>query len=119
VSDWRALRFAPAPGTRLCAVDDIPPTGLDVVLGEGKDAFRIAVFRTPDGLRAYLNRCPHFGIPLNVRPTFTLHHDAVLCVSHFALFRLSDGYCVEGPCEGGSLDEIPVAVTEDELVCVG
>jgi len=116
VSDWRSLRFAPAPGTRLCALDEITPTGLEVVFGEGKDAFRVAVFNTPAGVRAYLNRCPHFGIPLNVKPTFTLHRDQVLCVSHFALFRLVDGFCVEGPCMGAGLEPIPLRVAGDGLV---
>lgn len=119
MSNWRTLRFAPAPGTRLCALDAIPPTGLEVVLGEGKDAFRIALFCTPVGVRAYLNRCPHFGIPLNVRPTFTFYRDTVICVSHFALFRLSDGYCVDGPCEGGSLDEIPIGLNGESIICAG
>ena len=118
MNDWRDLRFAPAPGTRLCGLDEVPPKGREVVLGVGKDAFRIAVFRTPEGVRAYLNRCPHFGTPLNVAPTFSVFRDTVICVSHFAMFRLADGYCIDGPCLGGSLDGIPVNL-EGEAIVVG
>jgi len=42
----------------------------------------------------------------------------VICVSHFAMFRLADGYCIDGPCLGGSLDGIPVNL-EGEAIVVG
>jgi nitrite reductase/ring-hydroxylating ferredoxin subunit len=108
VSGWRNLRFAPGPGTRLCDLDEVPPSGLDVVFGEGRDAFHVAVFVTADGVRAYHNRCPHFSIPLNVG-AFSVFSGSVICVNHFAMFRIADGYCIDGPCKGGNLDAIPVA----------
>ena len=31
-------------------------------------------------------------------------------------YRLDDGYCVEGPCEGMSLERIPIRVDDDGYV---
>ena len=42
MNDWRALPFAPSPGTPLCDVGDIPEGGAkEISFGEGKDAFGV------------------------------------------------------------------------------
>jgi nitrite reductase/ring-hydroxylating ferredoxin subunit len=44
--------------------------------------------------------------------TFRKH---VLCVNHYAAFRFDDGYCVEGPCLGASLDAVAVSVSDGRV----
>ncbi len=102
--------------TDLCGIEDVPDgSGLTFAFGEGKAAVGVIVLRDADAVTAYVNRCPHFWIPLNVgaRPaTFRKH---VLCANHYAAFRFADGYCVEGPCEGSSLEPVPLEVGDGRV----
>lgn len=61
-------------------------------------------------VRAYVNRCPHAGHPLNLRPHDFLTPDRtlLLCNSHGALFEISTGLCVAGPCSGARLPSVPI-----------
>lgn len=54
---------------------------------------------------AYINRCPHRGIPLEWQPDQFLDHSQSLiqCATHGALFLIESGECVAGPCSGQSL----------------
>jgi nitrite reductase/ring-hydroxylating ferredoxin subunit len=63
-------------------------------------------------VRAFLNCCPHAGLPLNLKPHGFLSPDGALlmCHSHGALFEKEDGLCVAGPCAGRSLRAIPIEV---------
>jgi nitrite reductase/ring-hydroxylating ferredoxin subunit len=65
-------------------------------------------------LVAYLNSCPHTGGPLDWVPDQFLDLDGELiqCATHAALFRISDGLCVHGPCAGQSLQVVKVEVTD-------
>ncbi|HJL19413.1 MAG TPA: Rieske 2Fe-2S domain-containing protein [Sandaracinaceae bacterium LLY-WYZ-13_1] len=65
-------------------------------------------------LRAYLNRCEHLPIPLDAGSREFLSADRryLVCGTHGALYRLGDGFCVEGPCAGRSLLALPVRVDE-------
>jgi nitrite reductase/ring-hydroxylating ferredoxin subunit len=68
--------------------------------------------RTRTEVRAYVNRCPHVGHPLNLRPHAFLSPDGslILCSSHGALFEKLTGYCVAGPCAGKVLQPVPLKV---------
>ena len=70
------------------------------------------VVRVGDGVYGYLNRCPHAGHPLDLRPQQFLTPDGtlILCSSHGALFEKVSGYCVAGPCAGRSLTAVPLQV---------
>jgi nitrite reductase/ring-hydroxylating ferredoxin subunit len=73
---------------------------------------RMFVLRVADTVHGYLNRCPHAGHPLDLRPQHFLTADGtlILCASHGALFEKSTGYCVAGPCAGRSLTPVPLEV---------
>ncbi|MBW2464949.1 MAG: Rieske 2Fe-2S domain-containing protein, partial [Deltaproteobacteria bacterium] len=64
--------------------------------------------------RAYLNECQHLAIPLGGRSGRLLTEDgkSLICRTHGALYRLTDGFCTEGPCLGTHL--APLALEEDE-----
>jgi nitrite reductase/ring-hydroxylating ferredoxin subunit len=79
-------------------------------VGEGDWPLRGFVLRCAQGVRGYVNRCPHAGHPLNLLPGRFLTPDGalILCSSHGALFEKATGYCVAGPCAGREL--MPVAL---------
>jgi len=61
-------------------------------------------------VRGFVNRCPHAGHPLNLRPHRFLTADStlILCSSHGALFEKSTGLCLAGPCAGQLLQPVPL-----------
>ena len=63
-------------------------------------------------LRVYLNRCQHLPIPLDGGSRRFLSADGshLECGTHGALYRLDNGHCVDGPCEGESLERIAFTV---------
>lgn len=66
-------------------------------------------------LHAYLNHCPHLGVPLNWQPdTFmSLEATHIQCSTHGALFNPDDGLCVSGPCRGESLTKLNIETDTD------
>jgi nitrite reductase/ring-hydroxylating ferredoxin subunit len=113
---WRERDFAPAPGTRVCGVEDVPDgMAKEFLFGEGRQAFRLLVLRSGARVFGYVNCCPHFSIPLNVEPDrFTLfEHEHIYCSTHCAMFRFQDGYCEDGPCAGASLERVALEVNTD------
>jgi nitrite reductase (NADH) small subunit len=55
---------------------------------------KVGLFRTPEGLFAINNVCPHRGAPLN---DGFVHNGAVTCPWHQWDFKLNDGTCVNVP----------------------
>ncbi len=116
LSDFPA---GPAAGTRL----DIDPamaagTAVDLTLGTDgtdDDAIRLLAVMSTDGLKLYLNRCPHFGTALNeFEPSLWDHrHRFLLCQTHGALFDPATGLCRRGPCKGDHLRAVAVRVSDD------
>ena len=80
--------------------------------------------------RAYLNRCRHLPIPLSFsrRASGALHvvssdfltpdGRALECRTHGALYRLDDGMCFEGPCQGRALLPIELSIELDALYLI-
>lgn len=116
---WYQEKNAPQPGTYLCPVSDIPLNGvIEFSFGaQRKTLFRMFVYNDAGHLRAYMNVCPHFDVPLNVRPgeMFTSDHSQFMCAIHYAKFNIHDGHCTEGPCEGVGLEAIPLIITNESL----
>jgi len=65
---------------------------------------------TPVGLRAWLNRCDHWPVPLDmddgdfISPLSGL----VTCKSHGAAYDPASGHCLMGPCRGAQLHAFAV-----------
>jgi nitrite reductase/ring-hydroxylating ferredoxin subunit len=117
--DWRDEPSAPAAGTVLGPLADVPANdGREYVFGEGRDAFCLFVVRAGDGVRAYRNVCPHLQMALNFAGDGFMASDGthLYCPMHGAKFRVEDGHCVEGPPEGEALTPIPVAVEGGRIV---
>ena len=89
---------------------------LSVSIGRDERGFPVDALVVRDGarLRAYVNICKHIAIPLDAGTGDFLDDEGhLVCLTHGALYRISDGLCVAGPCEGESLDEVEVEVEGD------
>jgi len=115
---WRTRPRAPMPGTRLCALADIPDgTAREFVFGRGTTVFSMFVVRRGDTAYGYLNLCPHYSQPLNYRAGAFMNESGtrIRCTMHFAEFRIEDGYGVSGAAERCWLDPVPVVRKGDDL----
>lgn len=97
----------------LCSLAELGADGCrGFTVGEGDWPLRGFVVGHGGDVHAYVNRCPHAGHPLNLKPHGFLTPDGalILCSSHGALFEKRTGYCVAGPCSGQSLRRVPVRI---------
>ena len=99
--------------------DSLAPLGsLAVRLPDGADAFVVRL--TNESFVAYLNRCPHWNVDLDmglgdfVDPSTAL----ITCRNHAAEFELATGLCVQGPCAGDRLYPLEVRVEDGRAVLV-
>lgn len=102
-------------GDRLCAVAELDATGAKgITLGEWPKAREFIVVRDGDTIRAYKNRCPHNSGTLETVPDRFLDEDRanLVCSTHGARFRVSDGYCISGPCRGEGLIGVAVLIAD-------
>lgn len=97
----------------LCRLDELSPGGCrEFRLGSGQWPLKGFLVRVGAEVRAYVNRCAHQALPLNILPDRFLTHDGsmILCTAHGAIFEKATGYCVAGPCSGLSLAGLPVHI---------
>ena len=97
------------------------PLGRPGELDAGGRPIEVLVVRGDDGEpRAYRNFCQHLPVPLDGGSREFLSDDGrhLCCGTHGALYRLDDGFCVEGPCEGSYLEPYRVRTEGDEMVLV-
>jgi nitrite reductase/ring-hydroxylating ferredoxin subunit len=100
----------------ICSLADLPEGSCrGFTLGTGDWPLHGLVLRVAGRVRGFVNRCPHAGHPLNLRPHrfFTADGLLILCNSHGALFERDTGYCVAGPCAGQSLAALPLTIEGD------
>lgn len=85
--------------------------------GEVRGGF---VLRCGDELFAYHNRCPHWGVDLDMGEGkfYSELSERLFCSSHGALFDPKTGHCELGPCVGDRLERFEVAVEAQDVVLV-
>lgn len=98
----------------LCALAELPSNGSRGFRRDG-----VALFCVTRGERIYLyrNRCPHFGLSLEWLPDrfLTSRGDQILCARHGARFRIEDGACTQGPCQGQALEPLGYELRDGTL----
>lgn len=102
----------------LCGLEDISDGEARGFAVEGPAlAQRLIVVRKGAQVFGYVNRCPHVPTRLDYNPGEFLDPDGVYieCQGHLAQFRIEDGYCIDGPCEGESLLAAPVRVADGRV----
>jgi nitrite reductase/ring-hydroxylating ferredoxin subunit len=68
-------------------------------------------------VRAFVNSCPHMGVPLNASgDKITTFDDTLLiCTMHGAMFEFDSGNCIGGPCAGRSLQSVDIIVENEAI----
>lgn len=124
---WHQLPHAPAPGTALLHRDavadgsvlmhEVPSTNADAPAA----AFHMLLLRSGDTVRAFANRCAHFGVPLAKQQSQLIFqpHSSITCNVHYARYRWADGTCDRGDCVGESLVSVPLVQDADGLLRIG
>jgi len=100
---------------RLCKLEDIP---IGSARGFHVSGHGIVVARPQAGIvSAYLNRCPHLGVPLNWQPDAFMDSESAFlrCSTHGALFEPQTGLCILGPCRGDKLWLLECEIQEDGI----
>jgi nitrite reductase/ring-hydroxylating ferredoxin subunit len=104
---------------RIASLDDIPPEGLRITYREGPfDEEAILLKLSHSDVRAYKNECRHLPMRLDEREPSDIwdaERTHLMCSSHGARYRPSDGLCVAGPCQGSHLRELPLVVEGSEV----
>jgi len=115
---WRDFPGAPAEGTRICAAAELPEAG---VASHDLDGFPILLVASTEGLRAYVNACPHQYLPLDWRSGNILSDDGgtLRCSNHDAGFDASTGAGIDGLGQGCALDPVPVHLSADGWLVIG
>jgi len=100
---------------QLCEMESLPDRGCrEFRYGRDDEVNRGFLVRLGDALYAYRNSCPHLQISLNWLPHHFLDERRVhiQCALHGALFDITTGECIRGPCFGRFLDSIPLQVAD-------
>lgn len=103
----------------LCRIDDIADPGAKgFEFGHGAHRFELVAVRKGGQIRVYINACPHQGTPLETFPDRFLTRDGsrLLCSTHGAEFRLEDGRCLKGPCQGQTLKPVSSSIEDGVLL---
>ncbi|MFA7585588.1 MAG: Rieske 2Fe-2S domain-containing protein [Novosphingobium sp.] len=119
---WRLRPQSPEPDTVLGGIEQIDDGGSkEFVFGAGLNAFRMFVVRKGERVFGYVNLCPHYSLPLNVRDNEFLSRDGlqIMCRRHLAIFTIEDGLCVDGACIGSKLDVVPLKVNDTGAITIG
>ena len=102
----------------LCSVDELvrgQARGCEVEV-EGR-ARSIIVYFDGEGISGYWNSCPHNRVRLDWREHdfMDLSGRYLQCAMHGALFEVSNGLCVHGPCYGQHLQPAPVSMNDGKV----
>ena len=105
----------------ICPVEDIPENdarGFCINIAGGTR--EIFIVRKDGEYFGYINRCPHTGVNLDWQPHRYLSQDGteIQCATHGARFRIRDGFCTWGPCQGQSLAQVSLVCDKDRLKVV-
>lgn len=120
ISDDRRIRVTAASGANRTPVfrvarERVIALGAIAFVGDGIAGI---VNTTPDGFSAWINDCPHWGMPLdaNTPDLLSAERDRLMCSVHGATFTLDTGLCDGGPCAGSRLTPLELDFEHDEIV---
>ncbi|MGY8813687.1 MAG: Rieske (2Fe-2S) protein [Gammaproteobacteria bacterium] len=103
----------------LCVIDDIPEDeARSFVINHNEIAIQLFIVKKANNVYAYENRCPHVGTSLDWQPNQFLDssNSWIQCSTHGALFRIEDGFCIQGPCVNQYLTGIKVEIKNKKII---
>ena len=82
---------------------------------DSEDGRSLILIRHEDGVRCYLNNCPHQDVPMNEAYKVDVNpfEKTIKCSVHDAWFNIDDGVCIEGPCWDEALESVAVKIDEN------
>jgi nitrite reductase/ring-hydroxylating ferredoxin subunit len=91
---------------------------LVVPLPDGSLAREALIVRDEHGeVRVYENVCQHVPIPLDAGGRRFLDAEGnLICATHGAVYRRTDGECISGPCMGRRLVALRARVSGDRVL---
>ncbi len=97
---------------KICLLSDIPDH--QAITCPYDDNYSMLVYRDGDTAYAYINSCPHAGVPLEWNAHEFMSADGLLlqCGTHGAQFEPPTGHCVHGPCKGAHLHKITIKLMD-------
>jgi len=101
----------------LCRLDDLPD-GTTQSFPPAPGGFTgLFAVRQGDVVFVYVNSCPHIGTPLDWVPGRFLSADGsrIVCATHGAEFRITDGECLRGPCFGDRLESVAARIEDGTI----
>lgn len=120
---WQQYRSAPAPGTRLVRLEELPSgTTRSLTLRGEQGSFPLLLVRLGNGTPlGYVNACPHQYLPLDQRGPRVLSQDGeqLRCTNHDATFSARTGEGTGGLGVGCALDPVPLGVDAEGWLVVG
>lgn len=90
---------------------------LSLDVGQRFNGYTLLLIRNGLVIQAYVNSCPHTGAPLDYPEGqfLTADKEYIQCKIHGALFARETGVCVNGPCPGQALKQVPIDVVNGEV----
>ena len=86
------------------------------VLYNTRDITALVLKANNEEVSVYLDLCPHNKIVLSQTGDYlSADGSRLMCATHGATFKLEDGSCDRGPCEGDTLAKIPFEVIDDAV----
>lgn len=103
---------------KLNQIDVNSTKGFSLDVAGKKDKLEIFLARNSQGLFGYTNQCPHTLVNLNWQADQFLNYDKnfIQCSMHGALFRVHDGLCIWGPCQGQSLISMNINIKDEDVM---
>ena len=97
---------------QLCSKDEISEGHAKGFLIGERNIFAV---KKNNIIYVYENKCPHLNIELEWLEDQFLDSEKeyILCSTHGALFKIEDGLCVSGPCEGQTLTPMRIKIDND------
>lgn len=93
---------------KICALKDIPDR--QACAFPYDDNYALLIYRQGEQAFAYINSCPHGGVPLewNTDQFMSLDGYSLQCGTHGAQFEPTTGLCFYGPCKGAKLHKLEI-----------
>lgn len=101
----------------LCQLQDLEDEVIKKIPHPVKSELDLILIKNNQQYYAYHNICPHFSIQLdNAKGRFfTYENQWIMCAHHSAMFEISTGLCVDGPCKARHLTPEPICLENESI----
>ena len=116
------IEQSPCPGVELYQTSKLENNQAVNILVGGTSStpeLNIILIKFNDTIKAFHNKCSHFGVPLNVLPDykfFSEDHRSLVCQVHYAKYSPEDGQCQQGDCDGNGLEKVAITIINDKVI---